>query len=199
MRHLLSELSGKDAIVFTFKDNIPSRQRYEACSGALLSYTNYSGLADIGLQHVSYGFRNKKNLTYEKFATTVESLSSVIRHNGFCPDVIIAIARGGWIPARLLSKYLGIKKLYSYGLTYADEARTQLVGYDIPNPEIWEQKILLVEDYLESGKSMKYCAEQLSLLKNEVRTFAVGYSEKSLIIPDYSSGRLPSIPKLPWD
>ena len=65
--------------------------------------------------------------------------------------------------------------------------------------ELREQKILLIEDFLESGRSMKHCAEQLSILKNTVKTFAVGYSNKSLIVPDYTSGLMSTIPQLPWD
>jgi GNAT superfamily N-acetyltransferase len=43
-------------IVFTFADNFPARRRYQACGGALLSFTTHPSLADLGLAHVSYGF-----------------------------------------------------------------------------------------------------------------------------------------------
>jgi hypoxanthine phosphoribosyltransferase len=156
-------------------------------------------ILDGDLSKIEQDDTSPKQLSYYKFEATISRLSQTISNDGFQPDIIVAISRGGWIPARLLSKKLGIKKLSSYGVTYADAARTSLISYDSPSPEIRERKILLVEDYLESGKSMKYCAEQLRLQKNEVRTFAVGYSEKSLIVPDYSSGKLVSVPKLPWD
>lgn len=143
--------------------------------------------------------KESTELSYQEFESIVCNLSKSIAADHFHPDILVAIARGGWIPARLLSKYLKVNKLCSYGVTYADNARTTLISYDRPFPEIRGQKILLVEDFLESGCAIKHCCEQLVLLNNEVKTFAIGYSDKSCIVPDYSTGKRASIPRLPWD
>lgn len=135
----------------------------------------------------------------EAFHRSVLSLASKVRQSGFAPDGLVALARGGWIPARLLATPLGVKRLYSYGLAYEDRERTKLAIYSEPSPSLRNLKLLLVEDYLETGKSMKFVAQRLLEKGNDVKTVALGYKAETVIVPTYSLGQVDGIPSLPWD
>lgn len=138
-------------------------------------------------------------MTFEEFQNHIQQLAKGIKASEFRADGIVAIARGGWMPARLLSSTLGIKKIYSYGVSYADKERTQLEIWSQPSPFLNNQSLLLVEDFLESGKSLVFVKEKLVQQGNTIKTFAVNYLEKSVLIPDFTIGQIETIPKLPWD
>jgi len=46
----------------------------------------------------------------------IEQLSQAIKDEGFAPSVLVAVARGGWVPVRLLSNVLGTKEIVSIGI-----------------------------------------------------------------------------------
>ena len=138
-------------------------------------------------------------MDFASFDAQVRKVSELILGDKFQPDLIVGVARGGWIPARLLSKYLNVKKLSSYGIAYTDSTRTTTETYQavLPSPDI--SKILVVEDFLESGKSIKHVIKELAAKGIDVRSAAVGYLEKTNLIPTYSLGCVKEIPQFPWD
>ncbi|MDR3424102.1 MAG: phosphoribosyltransferase family protein [Alphaproteobacteria bacterium] len=138
-------------------------------------------------------------MDFASFKEQVGKISGLIVVDAFSPDLIVGVARGGWVPALLLSRLLGVKKLCSYGLGYADKARTVIQVYQRVDPADDVRNILVVEDFLESGKCIKYATEELATRGRDVRTVALGYLEKTLLIPTYSLGRVEEIPPMPWD
>jgi len=52
-------------------------------------------------------------ITWEGFYKLSRMLAFLIRQSGFRPDLIVAIGRGGYMPARILSDYLGLMDLAS--------------------------------------------------------------------------------------
>lgn len=138
-------------------------------------------------------------MTYEEFAAAVQALAEMMRGHGFAPDAIVAVSRGGWIPARLLSTYLGANRLYSLGVAYDDPERSQLTAYQVPDLAAGAHRILVVEDFLESGRSLRHAVSLLRGATRDVRTAAVGHTRCSVVVPDYTLGLLETIPTLPWD
>ena len=45
-------------------------------------------------------------------------LADLIRQSGFAPDLIVAVARGGYVPARLLCDFLDIYDLVSIRIAH---------------------------------------------------------------------------------
>jgi uncharacterized protein len=90
-------------------------------------------------------------------------------------DIIIAIANGGIIPAGILNQKLGIE-VHLLKINFKDEF--QKPRYDAPQLlkpidfEFKDKKILLVDDRIKSGSTIKLAKE---LLKDAalVKTFAV--------------------------
>ena len=69
-----------------------------------------------------------------------------------------------------MSDLLHTKSIGSIGIKYEDETRTKLITYSKPSIPQECKKILLVEDMLESGKSIKWAYEYYSKQGYEVKT-----------------------------
>lgn len=115
------------------------------------------------------------------------------------PDIILGISRGGWIPARLLSDMfeasylLEGKKVTSILATmqikfYTSIAETHtkpIVSQDV-GVDIFEKKILLIDDLADSGESLQCALEYLNLKKpQEIRIGTLLAKPWSKIVPDY--------------
>lgn len=111
--------------------------------------------------------------TWEQFKTDAARLSEQILASNFKPSLIIALSRGGFIPARLLSNHLGVKRLTAIGITYTGPERTIPQVFSMPTPPGRDEDVLLVEDCLESGKSLAAAKEIVQRNVNTVRTCSI--------------------------
>jgi hypoxanthine phosphoribosyltransferase len=84
-------------------------------------------------------------------------------------------------------------------MTYTDEERTTLSVYQDIHITKDIHKVLAVEDFLESGKSMKKAMGDIKSNDLDARTACLGYLEKTVIMPNYSLGLMAEAPKFPWD
>lgn len=124
---------------------------------------------------------------------THELFLKVINDN-FLPDVVVGVARGGWIPARLLSDLFERKKKHTVLASmkvefYAGIGKTRdrpIISQDLSYPSIQGKKILVVDDIADTGKSLETVADFLSFKGPEIIKIAtLFYKETSIIEPDY--------------
>jgi len=108
---------------------------------------------------------------------------------GWEPDVIVGLARGGWVAARLYCDYLGVKDLISvkvehWGITATPDGKARIrygSDYDLNG-----KRVLIVDDISDTGES-------LTLAKNyveekgpaEIRTATLLTIKGSRFRPDY--------------
>lgn len=137
-------------------------------------------------------------MTFDEFLGNCEKLANKIKNTGFRPDCIVGVARGGWIPSRVLSSNLGVKDLLSIGIKYTDESRTTLHPYSKPDPMPIGKHILLVEDCLESGKSLE-AAVNLFSQENTVKSASLFITINTIYKSDYYLDTLVSPPTFPWE
>ncbi len=118
-----------------------------------------------------------------------ELLARKVKESGFKPDVIVAVARGGWVPARILCDYLDVRELYSvktehWGVvaTPDGEARiTQPLNVDLKG-----KRVLIVDDVADTGETIKVVVEHVkSFSPLEVRIAVVDYKKTSSFAPDF--------------
>jgi hypoxanthine phosphoribosyltransferase len=112
------------------------------------------------------------------------------------PDVIVAVMRGGAVPARLLAKHLDVTEMYA--LTIKKQAETRLITTTITE-NLADKTVLLVEDVLESGQSMIAAKTYLETIGASVITLSLYYQHQTQITPDYSAGAIDQVPIFPWD
>ena len=124
------------------------------------------------------------------------NISTEIKHSGYEPDIIIALARGGWFAGRVLCDFLGLDDLSSlkvehYIGTTAIDSGEPYIKYPLSDNVIEGKKVLIVDDIVDTGESMLSAKAYVEGRKPiEVRTASLQYPGSSKIDPDYVGKRL---------
>jgi len=128
-------------------------------------------------------------INWEKVEEACFNLSRKVELSEYKPEIIVAISRGGLIPGRLIADHLGIPELTSLQIQFykgVDEAtQTPIIIQDI-STSVREKNILIVDDVIDTGRSMKAAYEHLKRRGAYAFRLAVLYKKPwSLIKPDY--------------
>lgn len=140
-------------------------------------------------------------LTWDEFKTETTRLAELIRteHQHHKPTMIIALSRGGFIPARLLSDLLEVQRLSSIGIEYPHPDRSAPHIYSLPSPLDPEDEVLLVEDCLESGHSLDTARDVITPFVKKVRTCSLYRLQKTRVLVDFVVATLEEPPVFPWE
>jgi len=102
-------------------------------------------------------------------------------------DCIVAICRGGWVPARIISdlsnvNLIGSLRIESYDVYNKKEAKiTQDVSIDVK-----DKNVLLVDDIADTGDTLMLAKEYLiKKFPKNLMTATLHYKQKSKIRPDF--------------
>jgi len=128
-------------------------------------------------------------ITWEVVYSLCRQLAQRLRKENFRIDAIVAIARGGYIPGRLLSDMLGIHDLTSFKIEHYQGAYKQheaYVKYPL-NADINGRNVLLLDDVCDSGDTFTVGIEHIRHCGkvNEMRTAAMHLKTVSTYIPDF--------------
>ncbi len=136
---------------------------------------------------------NCRVLDWKEIQKNINIIERKIKNDGFHPEYIVAIARGGVIPARLLCDALHLKNFISikashWGITATKEGNAVLNhGTTV---DLSDKKVLLVDDITDTGQSMMVCKKYLEELgPAQVRTVALFHLKGSEFVPDYYGGK----------
>lgn len=122
-------------------------------------------------------------------------LSHKILESGYKPDILIGIARGGLVPARMVCDFLLHNEVLSIRTehwTTASKLEKARIKFSLPEEaDIFGKKILVVDDVADTGDSFSVILEYLKEKKpDEIRTAALHYKITSHIVPDYWGEKL---------
>jgi uncharacterized protein len=128
-------------------------------------------------------------LTWEEIYSLSQQLASQLRKANFRIDVIVAIARGGYVPGRLLSDMLGIHDLTCFKIENYQGAYKQhetYVKYPL-NADINGRNVLLLDDVCDSGDTFVVGIEHIRQCGtvNEMHTAVLHLKTVSKFIPDF--------------
>lgn len=138
---------------------------------------------------------NKKYM-YISWANAVKlslKLASIISLNGYRPDAIIAISRGGLVPARIVSDALNIEEVYSvkaslWGITGRKYRDVHIAETYLP---IKRKKILIIDDVVDSGKTIKRVVKYIKKYDpSDIATGVLHVKPTAKYMPDYFSEKL---------
>jgi len=132
-------------------------------------------------------------MTWTVFKKEILSLSQKI---DFKPDILVGIVRGGLVPTRLLSNILKVKNVYC--LTVNKIAQKRKVQTEI-KVNLKNKKILLIEDILETGKSLIEAKKYLELQGANIKTASLYIMPRSEIKPDFYLKTIYNLVKFPWE
>lgn len=128
-------------------------------------------------------------VTWEEQYRLARVLAGKIRSSGYRPDLVIAIGRGGYIPARILCDLLSLPRLTSVKVehwgTPAEMEDQAVIRYPLCIT-IRGEKVLIVDDVTDTGDSMAVVVEYVKGLgPSELKTAVLQHKEVSGFLPDY--------------
>lgn len=147
--------------------------------------------------------QDKEVLTWEGFGEASDDLARSIAASGWRPDVIIAVARGGMLPAGALTYALGVKLTDAINVEfYTDVHQTLpdpvLLAPMLDTGSIAQQQVLVVDDVVDSGRTLQMVVRLLRGFGAGVRT-AVLYAKPTTVVePDYVWNRTDKWIVFPW-
>lgn len=132
--------------------------------------------------------------SWDELHENIKEIAKNIKEDNYQPDMVIALSRGGFVPARVICDLMIIKDLVSvkvdhWGVTAAKDGKAHL-RYPI-DVDLTGKKVLIVDDITDSGESMIIAKEFVEKLNpEEIRTAAIFHFKHSKFVPDYYSKEL---------
>ncbi|MCX7897317.1 MAG: phosphoribosyltransferase [Rhodocyclaceae bacterium] len=134
-----------------------------------------------------------ERITWARFDRLTRALAQKILASGFRPEAIVAIARGGLAPARVLADELELAAVSTLRIAHYWQAE-KLFRARIIDPLVTAvegRRILLVDDVADTGETFAAALRHLSEKKPaEVKTAVVLYKTTSSFRPDYYAMRI---------
>ncbi|MFX1510546.1 MAG: phosphoribosyltransferase [Promethearchaeota archaeon] len=121
-----------------------------------------------------------------------KTLAFKVTESGYKPDLLLAIARSGFVPGRLISDFLGNANLYALKVehwldTTAEHQEDASIPVKSPLP-VKGKRVLIIDDIVDTGRS---AVQTLNYVKDlgakEAKTAVMLYLTVSEHEPDYYS------------
>ncbi len=128
-------------------------------------------------------------LSWNRIARDAKRLASLVKESGYKIDIAVAIARGGLVPARILSEYLHIRdlttiKVEHWGIT-ATPSEKAVIKFPLC-VDIKDRNVLLIDDTTDTGDTLRVSIEYLKSFKlRDIRTATLIHKTCSEVTPDY--------------
>ena len=121
-------------------------------------------------------------------------LALLIQASGYVPEMVIAIGRGGYVPARLVCDALDIMALTSFKIEHYFSGSTKQAQALIRFPlgtEVQGLRVLIVDDVNDSGDTLQLAVEHVqSFRPREVRTAVMHDKSVTHFKVDYSARQI---------
>ena len=140
---------------------------------------------------------SKRKLNWAEVDQMVGQVVQKIKLSGWQPDVVIALSRGGFVPATMIAYRLGVKNLAGLDARKNDEG-LHFTGYLVSLKPMTDQKVLIVDDGIITGHLLTIAPREVERLGGEPRTCAL-ISEGKCADPDYLVKTETVIPHFPWE
>ena len=118
-----------------------------------------------------------------------KTLSNLIKNSGYDPNIVVAVCRGGVVPARLMCDFLHIKDLTTIKVEHWGMVATPTEKAVIKFPlyvDIRDKRVLLVDDITDTGDTLRVSLEHLKEFEpKEIRTAVLIHKIISGFLPDY--------------
>jgi len=127
--------------------------------------------------------------TWDDIVRLCEDLASKILESGYRPDLIVAISRGGFAPARILCDILNVYTLASLCVKYyagvAERKDRPVVEYPL-NVDVKGKKVLVVDDVADTGHSLQVAVKHIrDCGASDVKVATLHYKPWSVFKPDF--------------
>ena len=149
------------------------------------------------------GVDERERLTWDAFGQACRDLARAVLDSGFVPEVVVAIARGGLLPAGAIAYGLGVKNCGAMNVEFYTGVGTVLERPEVLPPELdmsylAGRRVLLVDDVADSGRTLRLAVRLLTDQGAQVRSAVVYTKPTTVQEPDYSWRRTSLWIDFPW-
>jgi hypoxanthine phosphoribosyltransferase len=122
-------------------------------------------------------------------------VSDEVRASAFEPEIVVALARGGWFAGRCTCDFLGLDDLTSLKMEHyvgtAQKSGEPTVRYPMPEGSVEGKDVLIIDDIADTGGSIKRAHEYVADRDpGTIRTATLQLLGTSEFEPDFVGERL---------
>ena len=142
-------------------------------------------------------------LTWDLFGSASRKLAQLVADDGYVPEMILSIARGGLLVGGALGYALGVKNVYTMNVEFytgVDE-RLEVPRILPPAPDfvdLEDARILIADDVADTGHTLESVEEFCAGKVGEVRVAVLYEKSRSLVKCDYVWRRTDRWINFPW-
>lgn len=129
-------------------------------------------------------------LTWDTFGTASRELATAIADDGFRPDAILGIARGGLVLAGALAYALAVKSVFLINIEYYTGVDERLAAPVILPPQLQVRDlaamdVLIVDDVADTGATLAVVRDLCRDAVSDARTCVLYEKPQSIVRCEY--------------
>jgi hypoxanthine phosphoribosyltransferase len=142
-------------------------------------------------------------LTWERFGTATRELATEVARDGYRPDMVLAIARGGLTVAGALAYALAVKNCFAMNVEFYTSVDERLdVPVVLPPTldliDLRGMRVLIADDVADTGKTLELVRKEIAEHVAEARTAVLYHKPRSIITPEYVWAHTERWINFPW-
>ena len=158
---------------------------------------------EVDLLPVNHGGVEFRFVTWNDVEEAIRRIADKIQASSFKPEVIVGVMRGGIIPGRLLADRLGIEDIGVIEVKLYISAGQRGERPYLRQPltlSIKDKRVLLVDDVSDSGLTLQFSVQTLSLyMPAEIKTATLYIKPWTKYVPDYYAEQVNEWVIFPWE
>jgi hypoxanthine phosphoribosyltransferase len=146
---------------------------------------------------------DREVLGWHEFGAASRELATQVRGSGFVPDIVVAIARGGLLLAGSVAYALDVKSCGAINVEFYTGVDLRLdepvlLSPMLDTPSVSGQRVLLVDDVSDSGRTLAMVVALLVKAGADVRSLCLYSKPQTVLEPDFVWRRTSKWIAFPW-
>jgi len=146
---------------------------------------------------------DREILGWHEFGEASRELAIQVQGSGFVPDMVVAIARGGLLLAGSIAYALAVKSCGAINVEFYSGVEVRLdepvlLSPMLDTPSVSGQRVLLVDDVSDSGRTLAMVLALLVTAGADVRSLCLYSKPQTVLEPDFVWRRTSKWIAFPW-
>jgi len=146
---------------------------------------------------------DREILGWHEFGEASRELAIQVQESGFVPDMVVAIARGGLLLAGSIAYALAVKSCGAINVEFYSGVEVRLdepvlLSPMLDTPSVSGQRVLLVDDVSDSGRTLAMVLALLVTAGADVRSLCLYSKPQTVLEPDFVWRRTSKWIAFPW-
>ena len=145
----------------------------------------------------------RETLSWERFGIATRELAVEIAADGYRPDIVLAVARGGLAVAGALAYALAVKNCFAMNVEFYTGVDERLPVPVVLPPtldlvDIRGMRVLIADDVADTGKTLELVRKEIVEHVAEARCAVLYRKPRSVIDPEYVWAHTERWIEFPW-